>query len=49
MAQKPDFKLQPLAEPYSKLLEAPTDVKPDSNILEGEDNTRHLRSSSVHP
>ncbi len=49
MAQKLDSKLQPFAEAYTQLVEAPKgDVKPDSDLLEGDDNTRYLRSGSTH-
>lgn len=50
MAQKPYIKIQSLADAYFKVLEAlKGDVKPDSDILKGDDNTRHQRSCSAHP
>ncbi len=50
MAKKPDSKLQPLAEAYTQLVVAPKgDVKPDPDLLEGDDNIRYWRSGSTHP
>ncbi len=50
MAKKPDFKIQPLAAAFTQLVETPKwDVKSVSDLLEGDNNTRYLRSSSTDP